>query len=173
MGTSIEKFYKLKAFYPEIMSIRNFSLEKFKTIYDKVKDIESDNSLCVKYENNNELKYVALSLILRLKKFKSVKFLNAYELIDIYLGNVEEYKTIFDLKQDIILVYFTGTEFENRRQDDIVIQLGENLLTNNRHLWILTTVNIQQKYPALHEWLKQNEIETITLGQKRMEIEEI
>lgn len=168
-----DKFYKLLAYYPEIVRIKKFDKERFNNVLQKLGDINVEQSLYIRYNSNIDLKYTALALILKLKSFESLKFMNAYELLDIYLGNSEEFKSILDIPQKIIIVYFSGTEFENKRQADIIIQLGEYMSVSNRYLWVLSSVNLEQKYGLLYNWIKENEIEQRDLQVIKRTFEEI
>lgn len=76
---------------------------------------------------------------------KYLRVMNAYELIEIYLGNLESYKSIFELKMDILVLMYGYSEFENRRQSDIILQTMENRRRLGLQTWF---VNLGKEIPA-------------------------
>lgn len=61
-------------------------------------------------------------LLLRGGFTRTYRFLNMYELIEIYLGKRDE-NSIFTLKDDVLMLTYGFNEFANKRQEDIVLQL--------------------------------------------------
>ncbi len=53
---------------------------------------------------------------------KTWKVINAYDLLEIYLGHVEDFKSIFELGEPHIIITHGNQEFVNRRQWDIINQ---------------------------------------------------
>lgn len=53
---------------------------------------------------------------------KDWKVINAYELIEIYLGHIEDVATIFQLNTPYVIMTYGNEEFENKRQWDIINQ---------------------------------------------------
>lgn len=84
--------------------------------------------LCILTEEKDREKVNgAIGLIwTRVGLSKTLKIMNAYELIEIYLGHNEEIKSIFDLRSDILILMYGYGEFENARQSDILVQTIEN-----------------------------------------------
>jgi len=84
--------------------------------------------------------------------FVDYKFLSAYTLLDIYLGNNEDLKSVLDVNSDVVCLYLGYGEFENKRQIDVIIQLVNNLTIQGKTVWVYcraTNQGAEAKFPGL------------------------
>lgn len=140
------KFQKLKAHYPDLCRIESFNKDKFWEVYGLVTDKPFE---IIQY-SGELLNYIALAKLIKDGKYQSYMFMNAYELIDIYLGNKEEIKCISDIEASLVIVYLGYSEFENKRQSDVIEQLFEIQRINRRKMWVLYRgTTMDSKYPKV------------------------
>lgn len=62
--------------------------------------------------------------------------MNAYRLIDIYLGNDPLYKSVSAIECKYLLIYLGYNEFENKRQGDIIDQVMSLRKTEGKYTWL-------------------------------------
>lgn len=102
-----------------------------------------------------------LYMFMSLGKYVSSKICNAYEFLDIYLGNSEEYQSIAEIEVDVIATYLGYGEFENKRQEDILLQLINYQKARNKNFWLFFKGSEHQfaaRYPALYALFKEYNI---------------
>lgn len=87
--------------------------------------------------------------VLLLRQKAPFQVLNVYELIEIYLGNYPEIRSIFSLRSPLLLLLHGYEEFENKRQPDIILQTLENRQRLGLMSWLVT------KLPRLPERVEQ------------------
>ena len=132
--TPRDKMMRLRAHYPDIVRFNGFKLDKLQSVFTQLGDI-GDFGI-IQYDEDL-LNYVATALLLKIGKFESYIFMNAYELIDIYLGNKEEFRCISDIDCRTAIIYLGYSEFENKRQADVLEQLFEFQRVEKKRCYIL------------------------------------
>lgn len=161
------KIRKLKAHYPDICRIDNFNKDIFKEVLDRVTDRDFE---LIQF-SGELLNYIAMAKVIKSQRYQSYMFINAYELIDIYLGNKEEIKCISDIEVSLAIVYMGYSEFENKRQLDVLEQLFEQQRVNRRKLWILYRGNsIESKYSRLVDTFKMHEYPVTRIGARSITV---
>lgn len=163
---------KLKRFvsrYPEIFRSKKFDLAKYKKVYNEISEVRDFQAIIY---DNDVMNYVLMALLMRFGKYSDVLIINAYTLLDIYLGKNDDWKSIEDIENKIVCVYLGYSEFENRRQSDIIEQLIEQQRVRGNKLWLLYKGrDIKEKYPkiipliesleGLVIWLKQDTVRDV------------
>lgn len=89
--------------------------------------------------------------------FVDYRLMSAYSLIDIFLGNNEEEKTVLDISPDVVCLYLGYGEFENKRQADVIIQLVNALMMEGKTLWLYAKFSestFKSMYPELWSLFK-------------------
>lgn len=77
-----------------------------------------------------------LYALLSLESFKSFRMMNAYELVDIFLGNNEEISSTLNIYEETLGLYLGFHEFVNRRQSEFIQQLMYDRVIKRRITWI-------------------------------------
>lgn len=145
------KMRKLRARYPDICQISNFDKDKFMQCLSQV----TDKPFEIIQFSGELLNYIALAKVIKDGNYQSYMFMNAYELIDIYLGNKSDLKCISDIEATLVIVYLGYSEFENKRQCDVMEQLFEMQRVHRRKFWVLYRgSSIESKYQRLVDAFK-------------------
>lgn len=108
--------------------------------------------------NPNDYMKQSFAYLFMKKGFVDYKLMSAYSLLDIYLGNSEEIKTVMDVSSSVVCLYLGYGEFENKRQSDVVIQLINNQVMQGKTVWVyckLSSIDrCNEKYPGLVTFFK-------------------
>lgn len=103
--------------------------------------------------------------------------MNAYSLIEIYLGHNENITSIEQLESQLIVLYMGYSEFENKRQADIIMQLIEQQIIRRGNLWIVykgSDDSFANKYRDLSVLLTQRKFKKVIINPRsRTSFEEI
>ena len=146
---------KIKRFfnrYPDIS--RDMSLESLKKVYDNISC--SGSLVLISYQGEWKSQVLA-SLLMRNQKYENLIVFNAYSLIDIFLGNNEEYKSLLDIDRDIVCVYAGYNEFENKRAQDVILQLADQQKVHNKKFWFLYKGNdVKERYALVYRYFEEN-----------------
>ena len=110
------------------------SKEDSENIQSSLAKVSVDKSMVL--VSSRDLMKPTFACMFAKKGFVSYKFMSAYSLLDIYLGNNEDYKTILDISADVVCLYLGYGEFENKRQDDVIVQLMSYLEQFKHHVWL-------------------------------------
>ena len=157
-----DRFVRLKAHYPDIVRFENFDVKKLMKVYDQLKEVK--DFAIVQYQEDM-LNYVAMALVLLNGKYESYVFMNAYELIDIYLGNKEEFKCLSDIECQMAIVYMGYNEFENKRQADVLEQLMQLQRVEKKKFYLLYRgTAVEAKYPTVATLFKDYKYPIVTLS---------
>jgi hypothetical protein len=122
-----------KAFYPAEMESRCRSF-----LTKNLSTIPLDKPILI-INNNDWMRQSFLYLFMR-KGFVNFRFLSAYTLLDIYLGNHEDFKSVMDISCDVLCLYLGYGEFENKRQVDVIVQVINNLVMEGKTVWLYCKV---------------------------------
>lgn len=110
--------------------------------------------------NPNDYMKQAFAYLFLNKGFVSYKVMSAYSLLDVYLGNSEDYQTVLDISPDVLCLYLGYGEFENKRQVDIVVQTIHNQVLQGKTVWIyckLPSVDkVSEKFPGLVQFFNSS-----------------
>lgn len=162
------KLNKLRAHYPDICRFDSFDKDRLKSILSQV----TDNKFEIVQFTGEDLNYVALAKIIKDGTFQSYMFINAYELIDIYLGNKEEIKCISDIEVSLIIVYLGYSEFENKRQSDVIEQVFEIQRVWRRKMWVLYRgTGFDKKYPRIVDLYRSHAYPVTVIKEGRTSVE--
>lgn len=152
-----DKLMRLKAKFPQIIT-KDLDMQVVKEIYSK---LQSKSFSLISY-TRDYMKESILALILKqseiTKEFPSnISIMNAYELIEIYLGHVEEITSVFQISPNTLIIYLGYSEFENKRQSDILEQVFENQRVQNKRFHVVYKGRtLTERYPKLVELFKQH-----------------
>jgi hypothetical protein len=86
----------------------------------------------------SEFKGAIAHCLLKSGVSRSYRYLNAYELIDIYLGNHPDYRALLSISADIVVIDYGFDEFENKRQEDALNQVISNQIRRKKLVWIFS-----------------------------------
>lgn len=82
--------------------------------------------------------------------------MNVYELIEIYLGRHPEFSSIYQLKFPACILYQGYNEFENKRQNDAILQFLDIAASHNSkmlYLCLKSSVDtLVLNYVQTHDW---------------------
>lgn len=151
--------YKVKKFirkYPMLFRGKTIDKDVLKKVYSQIENIEDLHFISY---SKDLLSYVAMTLLIKHGKYDDIAIMNAYRLLDIFLGNDEIYKSILDLDNKIVILYLGYSECENKRQGDVICQLVEYQRVRGNKTWILYKGNqntFSSKYPNLQTVLEEN-----------------
>ena len=149
--------FKIKRFiakYPEIFQSKSFDVKTFKSVYEQIP--QSADFVVVSYDRDL-MNYSLMSLLFRNSAYEDTLVINAYTLLEIYLGKSEDWVSISDIENKIVCVYLGYSEFENRRQSDIIEQLIEQQRVHNKKFWLFYKgSDIKEKYPKLIPLIEAN-----------------
>lgn len=147
----ILKVKKFKRMYPRLFTSNIDSL-KLKEVREELSSIATPYSNVMVCHSEEIMNYVIINLILKMDSYEDVLIMNGYELLDIYLGNNEDVKSIFDVTAKVICLYLGYSEFENKRQSDIIEQLCEQQRVRGNYVWLIYKGrNVDEKYPRLKD----------------------
>ena len=127
-----EKIDRFRHHYKEF--IVPIAKEDAKKIQESLANVSVDKSMVL--VSSKDMMKPTFACLFAKKGFVSYKFMSAYSLLDVYLGNNEDYKTILDISADVVCLYLGYGEFENKRQDDVIIQLMSYLEQFKHHVWL-------------------------------------
>lgn len=146
---------KVKRFfnrYPDVS--RDMTLESLQEVYGK---ITSTGPLVLVSYRGELRSQVLASLLMRNHKYDNLLVLNAYSLIDIYLGNNDDCKSLLEIDRDIVCIYAGYNEFENKRTQDVILQLADQQMVRNKKFWFLYRgSDLREKYALVYRYFKDN-----------------
>lgn len=146
---------RFKSRYPELFQNKNFDLEALKAVYNQIPEVR--DFMLITYPKDC-MGYSIMTLFMRLGRYEDALIINAYTLLDIYLGKSEDYQSISDIENRVVCVYLGYSEFENRRQSDIIEQLMEQQRVHGGKFWLLYKgTDIREKYPKLTPLIEDNQ----------------
>lgn len=175
------KFLKFISRYPEIETrlksrpLHGNDIELIKYVV---------NLLNTKY-NGNDIKrpiifthtgdswhLIMIALLIYGKRLITCTTLNAYELINIYLDKNEDYQSINQINTDLSFIYLGYSEFDNKRQSDIIVQLFDGNLSKGKNT-ILTYKTVSKEplqslkllYPLVYDYIINNKIDVISINE--------
>ena len=165
MFTDEQKLKRVKATYSALFPL-NTKKEDMDTIKNslKGKDFKKSTLIICPYD---WMRPTFLFMFLSLGEYVSNKIFNAYKLLDIYLGNDEEFQSISQVSAEYIATYLGYGEFENRRQADSIVQLASYQDSRNKSTWLYykgNVANFKAKYPDLYTYYSESTRVIITLG---------
>lgn len=145
-------------------------MRKMKNKFAKIGEVKIDHSLLEKVEKidphkdffiecqgiqQNKINGMIAFQWARFGIDRSLEVRNVYELIEIFLGHFEYPKSIFELTTEVLVLLSGYCEFENKRQEDIILQTLENRRRLQRPTWIITIDNRIKEvgaYVSRNQW---------------------
>ena len=115
---------------------------------------------------------IMIALLIYGKRLITCTTLNAYELINIYLDKNEDYQSINQINTDLSFIYLGYSEFDNKRQSDIIVQLFDGNLSKGKNT-ILTYKTVSKEplqslkllYPLVYDYIINNKIDVISIDE--------
>ena len=174
MNLELEKFRRLFKRYPEVFRGKNFKFDEFKQVYEQTNGY---SDLTVFYYDKDIIHYIIAALVMKEKKYLDINFMNAYQLIDIYLGNIEELPCLSVITNDVIAIY-DGVGMPNKQKGNILIQVIEQQRMAGRKFWLFYKGNasrLNSMYPEVMEIIKDDNFSVIEyhqMSKRRLDDEE-
>lgn len=153
--TSKDKVRKFIAHYPELFRGKCFEVDLFKMIYANIEE-PIDFELVIHEEDI--MRYILATMIMKNGRYEDTLIMNAYTLLDVYLGKHEDYSSILDIENRVICLYMGYSELFNKRQSDVIEYLVEQQRIKGHKLWLIYKGSqIDTKYPKLKPIIIENE----------------
>lgn len=133
-------------------------------ILDEI-DSEKDMVISTGSLSQDRLNIVLAYLLLKRGVHRTYQVRNVYELIEIFLGHIEGIKSIFELTSDILILLSGYYEFENKRQEDILLQTLANRRRQGRITWLVLK-GTSNRIPNVVDYTKENEYQKLDLTKK-------
>ena len=146
----LDKFNRLIKRYPEVFRDKSFNYETFKRVFEKT---EVDSNLTVCYIDQDIIHYIVMAMVMKSGRYLDINFVSAYELIDIYLGNVEDVSCLTALTNEVIAVY-DGVGMPNKQKGNIIAQVADQQRMAGRKFWLFYKGNkskLKAMYPEVAE----------------------
>lgn len=131
------KLNRLKSRYPYLfpLNIVGDKNEKLSIVKEHLEDVDVTKSMMI-FDSTDNLKLFSLYALLKLHKYVDCEFMNAYRLVNIFLGLDEVYQSIQSINSQVTIVYLGYAEMENKRQAEILCQFIEQQIVANRVVWL-------------------------------------
>lgn len=129
-----QQLKRMKIYYGKLLPL-DTNKEELLKLSDKVKDFNFKQTLTI-ISSKDIYKSVFYLGLRSLGKKVNYEVMNAYRLIDIYLGNDPVYKSVSAIENKYLLLYLGYNEFENKRQGDIIDQVMSLRRTENKYTWL-------------------------------------
>lgn len=146
---------KVKRFfnrYPDVS--RDMPMESLQRVFGQIQ--KSGSLVLVTYQGELRSEVLA-SLLMRNQKYDNLVVYNAYSLIDIFLGNNEDVQSLLDIDRDIVCVYAGYNEFENKRAQDVILQVADQQKVHYKKFWFLYKGNdMKERYALVYRYFEEN-----------------
>lgn len=161
------KVKRLKTHYPDLfpLNLDNFEDRKLvlKDIKESFEKVNFSNNLFITCKDDL-LKPTLLYGLISLGSYVNFELMNAYRLLDIYLGKDDKYNSLFKIYSNYLAIYLGYRESANKRQSDVIEQTIENRIIKNRRTWIYykgTKSKFNSKFPAVMSLLEERNFDVI------------
>ena len=167
-ATSAYRMKRVRAHYPDLFPLttgRVLKQEAQATITETLGGEVLNRNFAV-FCTEDLLKPVMLYALLSLGKFVSYQMMSGYRLLDICLGKDEEYASIANIHADLTILYMGFSEFDNRRQSDVLEQYVEQQAVRSRLTWLYyrgTKQGLRTKYPRFYQTLEDRNFKLFEL----------
>ena len=122
----------------ELMPLRKPNKMAMQAIFDEGTD-EDLYIMAPRRADVREVQGLFAFMLLRRGVSRSYLYINAYELIEIYLQKSKTgCSSVFELDHDILIITFGFGEFSNQRQEELLVQTMENRKRLGKVTWFLT-----------------------------------
>lgn len=158
-----DKFRRLIRRYPEVFRGKRFDKEEFKRVFDKT---QGYGNLTVFYYDKDIIHYIIASIVIRESRYMDINFMNAYQLIDIYLGKVEEVPCLSIINNEVVAVY-DGVGMPNKQKGNILIQIIEQQRMAGKKFWLFykgTPAKLSSMYPEVMEILRDDNFTVVSFN---------
>ncbi len=106
------------------------------TIKTLVKKIEDEPRLLIPKMNRNAHKTFLIHLLYKTLDFsKDFKIIKTYELMDIYLGKVEDV-SIYDFKQKTLIFMYGFTQIFNKQEINLLLQVIDSYMQTKCRIYV-------------------------------------
>ena len=147
----LKKFVNHRTFKPFFME-KSFLPDIYKTVSDQ---IPTTSSFLLIEHKEDILHYILFILMMRRGHYEDVSIINAYSLLDIMLSNNEEYRTVTDVSDKLVIIYMGYSEMKNIRQQDVVNQLIEYQRVQGKECYLIYKGDFfQKKFPSIYDTLR-------------------
>lgn len=162
MMANSEKFERLIKRYPEVFRGKSFNYDIFKKVYEQV---DTSSNLMVFYYDKDIIHYVVMAMVIKYAKYLDIKLFSAYELIDIYLGNIEEYSCLSVIDNEVVAVY-DGAGIPNKQKGNIIAQVMEQQRMSGRKFWMFYKGNeskLKTMYPEVYDIIDASNFKSVSI----------
>lgn len=169
------QFKRLRAHFEPLFPLKLGSRKGLSDFISLFKEEQKKGSIIV-YSKEDIANAVFLALVLYRGKFFSHMKMNGYELIDIYLGHQEDVPSLLSLEADVIMITLGYNEFENRRQEDAILQVLDNQVHKGHQMWIFykgSQADFKSKFSKLRDEVFFSGGSEIDIGTNVCDITEI
>lgn len=156
-----DRFRRLINKYPEVYKGKSLDISVLKSVYESIG--EYSNFKAVIYQKDI-LQYAITALIMKYGKYPDLNLMNAYELIDIYLGHSEYYSCISEIRSDLVVIYDGYGGIPNKQKGNMIVQLIEQQRMKGKKFWFLykgTSKDLKSTYPEVYEILEENKFDIV------------
>lgn len=160
MEIGLEKLKRLFRRYPEVFKGKKFEGQPFRQVYEQT---EGYGDLTVFYYDKDIVHYIVAALIMKEKRYMDINFMNAYQLIDIYLGHVEEITCLSNIDNEVVAVY-DGVGMPNKQKGNILIQVIEQQRMRSNKFWLFykgTPQKLNTMYTEVAEIIKDDNFKVL------------
>lgn len=147
---------KLRAYFPHI-DLTKVPKEAGKQINQVCKDFPIDKNLCLTASlKEDTLNLVILFYLLKLGS-PAYLIMNTYEAVEIYLERHPTYKSYLEIQAPCLVLLHGYCDMENKRTEELVLQLIDNYRRTNRFVLFVTRVPLAsgsmiERYIRENDW---------------------
>lgn len=155
-----EKFKRLVKRYPEVFRGKKFDSKEFLQVIEQTKDY---GDLTVFYYDKDIIHYIVAAIVMKEGRYLDINMMSAYTLIDIYLGNIEEYTCLSVLDNEVIAIY-DGAGIPNKQKGNIIAQVIDQQRMAGRKFWLFYKGSAQMlnsMYPEVMDMIKSNNFHSV------------
>lgn len=151
---------KLKAYFPYV-DLNKVSPSAAQVAIKQCKDYPINKNLFLQTNLPEEtLNLILLFYLLKLGS-PSYTIMNSYELVEIYLEKHPAYKSYLEINYDCLVILHGYSEMENKRSEELLLQLLDNYRRMNKFVVFATRVSILQgsalsRYVTDNAWNKRS-----------------
>ena len=161
---------KIHSTYPFLNGV-HCPEESLELAFKHAQELPVSKKICLRTYLTMQGFYVQLAIYFINNKITDYKIFNAYELIDIFLGKHPDYKSFFSIRTGFLVLTFGWNEFENKRQEDVILQMLD--ICKTRFVPVLFCLKpwISEKaYPLMFRYLHDNQFDFVGFSSKKTKL---
>ena len=127
----IEKFKRLISRYPKFFTSKTWYGALFKKIFEQVK-FKNINVYCM---DSDVIHYIVATNLIKANKFIDIDYYSIYQIIDIYLGGVEDVSCLSEIKADVVAINVMDG-MPNKQKGNLIVQMMEQQRMLSKSCWV-------------------------------------